>query len=92
LGDLLAERLARQGNAEKRVFISSRLTTESFRITIRDEGEGFDWRNLPALLPENILAYSGRGIFLTKIYYDEVTYNDAGNEVTLVKKKKAPQA
>jgi CheY-like chemotaxis protein len=89
LGDLLAERLARDENAAKKVFISSRLTTESFRITIRDEGEGFDWRNLPALLPENLLAYNGRGIFLTKIYYDEVAYNDRGNEVTLIKNKKA---
>ncbi len=88
LGDLLADRLARADNAQKRVFISSRLSQESFRITIRDEGGGFDWRNLPALLPENLLAYSGRGIFLTKIYYDEVNYNDDGNEVTLVKNRR----
>jgi DNA-binding response OmpR family regulator len=89
LGDLLAERIARPGNAQKRVYISSLLTMSSFRITVRDEGPGFDWRNLPELLPENLLAYNGRGIFLTKIYYDEVIYNAAGNEVTLIKNKKA---
>lgn len=87
-GDLLSERLMQDGNAGKTVRLSSAITTDSFRISIRDEGKGFDWRNLPAVLPENLFTFSGRGIFLTKIYYDEVIYNDAGNEVTLIKKKK----
>lgn len=88
LGDLLAERLRDGNNSAKKVSISSRLTPEAFSIRIRDEGSGFDWRNLPELLPENLLTYSGRGIFLTKIYYDEVEYNESGNEVTLLKRKK----
>jgi DNA-binding response OmpR family regulator len=88
LGELLTERLSRDGNGEKKVIVSSKLTLDCFRVTIRDEGKGFDWRNLPDLLPENLLTYSGRGIFMTKIYYDEVLYNERGNEVTLVKRKK----
>ena len=55
---------------------------------IRDDGGGFDWRKLPAVEPENLLAFNGRGIFLTKIYFDEVTFNDTGNEVTLRKFKR----
>jgi DNA-binding response OmpR family regulator len=88
LGDLLAERLLSNDNSAKKVCISSSITTESFRISIRDEGRGFDWRNLPAVLPENLFTFGGRGIFLTKIYYDEVLYNDPGNEVTLIKRKR----
>jgi DNA-binding response OmpR family regulator len=88
LGELLAGRLREDGNTEKIVDVHSTLTPESFTITIHDEGAGFDWRNLPELVPENLFSYSGRGIFLTKIYYDEVSYNEAGNEVTLVKRKK----
>jgi CheY-like chemotaxis protein len=87
-GDLLAARLRLGTVREKKVRISSKLTQEYFRISITDDGEGFDWRNLPELLPENLFAYAGRGIFLTKIYYDEVIYNEKGNEVTLVKRKK----
>jgi sigma-B regulation protein RsbU (phosphoserine phosphatase) len=87
-GDLLSERLKEDDNAEKAVRISSSITTDCFRISVRDEGKGFDWRNLPEVLPENLFTFSGRGIFLTKIYYDEVNYNDAGNEVTLTKRKK----
>jgi anti-sigma regulatory factor (Ser/Thr protein kinase) len=66
----------------------SRLAPDLFEITIRDEGGGFDWRKLPAVAPENLLAFNGRGIFLTKIYFDEVSYNELGNEVTLRKRKR----
>ena len=62
-----------------------------FEVTIRDEGKGFDWRALPAVVPENLLAFNGRGIFLTKIYFDDVEYNEAGNQVTL-RKRAAPGA
>jgi DNA-binding response OmpR family regulator len=88
LGELFADRLREGSNADKKVYITSTLTPELFTVSIRDEGGGFDWRNLPELLPENLFSYSGRGIFLTKIYYDEVSYNEAGNVVTLTKKKK----
>jgi DNA-binding response OmpR family regulator len=88
LGDLFAERLRLGDNGSKRVFISSRISADAFLISVCDEGEGFNWRSLPDLLPENLLAYNGRGIFLTKIYFDEVRYNEKGNEVTLLKKRK----
>jgi DNA-binding response OmpR family regulator len=88
LGELLAGRLEEGGNADKKVIVKSTLTPEAFSISIKDEGAGFDWRNLPELLPENLFSYNGRGIFLTKIYYDEVYYSQSGNEVTLVKRKK----
>jgi len=90
LGELLAERLRQNNNAARRVHVHSHLTMDSLRVSIRDEGEGFDWRNLPKLRPENLLLYGGRGIFLTKIYFDEVSYNESGNEVTLVKNRRIP--
>ncbi len=86
LRELLAERLRGEG-AARVVTIASRLTRERFEITISDEGAGFDWRALPGVEAENLLAYSGRGIFLTKIYFDELRYNERGNEVTLVKQR-----
>ncbi len=85
LAELVAERTAQSERAGRRVFITSRLRPDAFEITIRDEGTGFDWRGLPEVAPENLLAFSGRGIFLTKIYFDEVEYNETGNQVTLRK-------
>ncbi len=53
---------------------------------IKDEGRGFDATSLPdPHLPENLLSLSGRGIMLMRTFMDEVTYNDTGNQVTLVK-------
>ncbi|MGA2976745.1 MAG: response regulator [Spirochaetia bacterium] len=90
LAELIADR-ARESDAHgRKVYISSRLSTQIFEITIRDEGRGFDWRQLPAVAPENLLAFNGRGIFITKIYFDEVSYNENGNEVTL--RKRRPQS
>jgi CheY-like chemotaxis protein/anti-sigma regulatory factor (Ser/Thr protein kinase) len=88
LVELIADKGRESDAAGRQVRISSRLTSEIFEVVIRDDGEGFDWRTLPAVEPENLLAFNGRGIFLTKIYFDEVAYNDAGNEVTLRKFRK----
>jgi len=90
LAELIADRGRESDAAGRAVGITSRLSPRLFEITIRDDGKGFDWRTLPAVEPETLLAFNGRGIFLTKIYFDEVTYNDAGNEVTL-RKHKAPR-
>ena len=84
LRELIVERLRGEG-AARVVTVASRLTRELFEITIGDEGEGFDWRALPGVEAANLLTCNGRGIFLTKIYFDEVRYNERGNEVTLVK-------
>jgi anti-sigma regulatory factor (Ser/Thr protein kinase) len=85
LAELIADKGRESDAAGRAVHITSRLSPEVFEIAIRDDGHGFDWRSLPAVEPENLLAFNGRGIFLTKIYFDEVRYNERGNEVTLVK-------
>ncbi len=91
LAELIRARTEEARRAGRRVFVTSRLTPAVFEVTIRDEGKGFDWRTLPAVVPENLLAFNGRGIFLTKIYFDDVEYNEAGNQVTL-RKRAAPGA
>jgi DNA-binding response OmpR family regulator len=88
LPELIQERSRMSDSAGRKVYIQSHLGPDLFEISIRDEGTGFDWRALPEVAPENLLAYNGRGIFLTKIYFDEVLYSGTGNEVTLRKRKK----
>ena len=45
-------------------------------ITIKDEGKGFDPSKVPdPTSPENLLKDSGRGLYLMKIYTDELKYN-----------------
>ena len=90
-GDLLKSRLEDADRAKKEITVIANVTPDRFQVSIKDEGEGFDWRSLPELHPESLLQYSGRGIFLTRIYFDKVEYNDRGNQVTLIKLKNAPR-
>ena len=87
LAELVEERGRQSDAAGRKVTIMSHLAPDIFELTVQDEGAGFDWKKLPAVAPENLLTFNGRGIFLTKIYFDEVSYNESGNAVTLRKRK-----
>jgi CheY-like chemotaxis protein len=85
---LLEERRSRLPYAERRISLDVRIGPEEACFTIRDEGPGFD---VAALLSRDdaaaIEANGGRGLVLMRSFMDEVTFNDRGNEVTLVKRK-----
>jgi serine/threonine-protein kinase RsbW len=78
-----------QYRREKKVFVAISITQERFKITIADEGSGFDPKTLPdPLAPERLSGDSGRGVYLSRAFMDEyhVRARDAGGtEVTLVK-------
>ncbi len=79
---------ARRAGGRRRVFVGSRLDGDEFTVTVRDQGRGFDWRSLPTPTGQNLLHFNGRGVFLTKIFFDSVEYNEAGNEVILRKRRR----
>ena len=69
----------------KRVRVEVCMARGQLRVRVSDEGGGFD----PALVPdptrpENLEKECGRGLFLMRQLLDEVSFNDRGNEVTLV--------
>ena len=71
------------------LFRSVTHSPEQLQVTIVDEGEGFDFEGLPdPLAAENLMATSGRGIFLIRSFMDEFRVrrlDPGGTEVTLVK-------
>ncbi len=71
---------------ERRVKINYSLDEERVKYTIEDQGNGFNWKELPGTNPENLFKRNGRGIVLIKMMIDEISYNDKGNCVTLIKK------
>ena len=74
----------------KKVFIRWACNHKSFTLSVRDEGHGFDPKDVPdPTAPENLALPYGRGLMLMQAYMDRVTYNDLGNEVTLVKENRA---
>jgi len=76
-------------NANKKVRFSVTKNSERFTIRIADEGEGFDYQDVPdPLAEENLMAGSGRGIFLIRSFMDELQINrlePGGMEFILVK-------
>jgi len=73
---------------DKKIFIEYNLTPERVVYVIKDDGNGFDHKNMIdnalSMSNENLLSH-GRGISMTMNVFDEVIYNDKGNEVRLVK-------
>jgi anti-sigma regulatory factor (Ser/Thr protein kinase) len=64
-----------------------KLTPGEAVCVIRDEGTGFDRATLPDPTdPAQLEKASGRGLVLMRTFCDEVNFNEAGNEVTLVKR------
>ncbi len=76
-------------DAQKLVRITAEVSKQEAKFTIEDEGEGFDVKNIPDPLdPENLFKTSGRGVLFIYNIMDEVSYNDRGNRLTMVKKAK----
>lgn len=84
--DMAADRREQSPYRERKIHITETMTAESATFVIRDEGPGFDTSKVnDEPDPDDLEAVSGRGLILMKAFMDEVTYNEKGNEVTLVK-------
>lgn len=77
----------KHGNASdksKNVSLSLSLDESLLKFTIKDEGSGFNYENLPdPTAPENLEKLGGRGIFLMKHLSDEVDFKENGRIVEL---------
>lgn len=76
------------GDPSKKVLLVMERLPDGLRITVTDEGKGFDPGALPdPLAPENLLKQSGRGVFLMRAYMDEVRFRrlKSGMETVLIK-------
>jgi len=74
--------------SERKVFLDIHIDRQEAKFTIRDEGRGFDHKSFFAdeSTSDSIDMDRGRGLRLMQSFMDEVAYNEAGNEVTLVKR------
>jgi serine/threonine-protein kinase RsbW len=89
-----------RGNPAKHVFVEFAVAESALcpelRITVRDEGEGFDPAALPdPLAPDNLLKSHGRGIFLIRSFMDRVELRrvpSGGMEIVMAKRGIPPKA
>jgi anti-sigma regulatory factor (Ser/Thr protein kinase) len=83
---------------DRLVNITYRVSDDHVEIIVRDQGTGFDMKNLPhAAAADDPFSHldvrdklglraGGFGLMICKGMVDELRYNDLGNEVTLIKR------
>lgn len=73
-----------KGDSKKLVTVNISADGNVLDITVTDEGEGFEYGNLPDPTdPNNIENLHGRGVFLMRRLADAIEYNSSGNEVKM---------
>ncbi|MCA9132098.1 MAG: response regulator, partial [Planctomycetales bacterium] len=77
--DLVESRRAEPPYNNRFVYVSCLLTREGVKISVRDDGKGF---SLSGIDQEE----GRRGITLIQNLVDQAAFNDAGNEITLLKR------
>jgi two-component system, sensor histidine kinase LadS len=73
---------------DRRILIDYALTEEGVTYVISDQGDGFDHATMVrayADAAETYLLSHGRGLLLAMETFDEVSFNEVGNQVSLVK-------
>lgn len=80
--DEIDRRLMLLENQEKRVTITLYKTDDALKISVRDQGKGFDYEKYLEFDPARGTDSHGRGIaFANKLSFDSIHYLGNGNEV-----------
>ena len=91
LSEALANAMLR-GNRQdpaKHVEVAVELDSVTIRIRVTDQGGGFDPSAVPEpLAPSQILAGSGRGLFLIRSLVDAVEFNERGNSICMLLRRR----
>lgn len=83
--DLIWEKCKDPEIADRKIHFSWESEYNKSKFVIRDDGEGFDVDSVRSQADsDDELASHGRGISLAERLCDELSYNERGNEVTLV--------
>src|SRR5215213_2791003 len=87
LSEALTNAIVR-GNGEDRtkwVDVRAELVPEVIRVSVTDEGAGFDPEIIPEpIQPAQLDVASGRGLFLIRKLVDTVQFNERGNSICMI--------
>lgn len=74
----------------KKVSLEFHVDQANVRISVQDQGKGFNPDSLPdPLASDNLLVSGGRGIFIIRAYADSVHFEDEGRRLVMTFKKNA---
>lgn len=75
-------------DSTKKINVNYMIDSDKVRISITDEGEGFNPSEVPdPRVGDNLYKTDGRGLLLMQSYMDEVKFNKQGNCVDMIKHK-----
>jgi CheY-like chemotaxis protein len=87
---VIDERRRQTPYCRRKIAVNVRIAPDEARFTVRDEGPGFD---VAAVLAQDhceaLEGTAGRGLLLMRTFMDEVTFNERGNEVTMIRRKQS---
>jgi CheY-like chemotaxis protein len=90
--DLLTSRQKAAPHKDRKVRVHIAMDDRQARFVIADEGAGFDPSLVPAAgQPGSLDPETGRGLVLMRAFFDEVTFDNGGREVTLVKRRETTE-
>jgi anti-sigma regulatory factor (Ser/Thr protein kinase) len=86
---LRGERMSDPVFAGRLIEIRMAMDTERFEVEISDEGNGFDTSRMSALPKGSDMgSHCGRGLPMIFLVMDEVHFNEKGNQIRLVLRRK----
>ena len=84
--ELIRNRKQESPYCHRRVRVEAEFSNRHICVQISDDGKGFDTNSVPDPTNEsNLHRVSGRGLFLIRSFMDQVSHNQAGNQITMTK-------
>jgi anti-sigma regulatory factor (Ser/Thr protein kinase) len=86
LSRLVEERSATKKISDRTILVVAHITPKEARFVVRDQGRGFNLRFADAgAAGDHFEGGNNRGLVLMRAMMDDVSFNEAGNELTLKK-------
>lgn len=86
---LVAQRQSTPPYCRRCVHVDASISAHEAVVVIRDEGPGFDPSEIPDPRDCDLEQISGRGLLLMRTFMDEIAFNEQGNVVSMVKRRRS---
>ena len=91
--DVVAKRRKQAPFKDRKVRVDVSIEPGQAKFVVTDQGPGFDPKSIKgAGLPGSLDPETGRGLILIRAFMDEVTFNEQGNQITMIKRREAGAA
>jgi CheY-like chemotaxis protein len=89
---LVQQRQEQEPYCHRTVTVHAVMTPKEATFVIRDQGQGFDTTQVPDPAdPDSLEREGGHGLLLMLTFMDEVRFNERGNEVIMVIRRREPR-